>query len=107
MAAFSLWVGAAIRGSPIPISIATETAKFQIAIHPANITGWSIRTDTKRAIKQMRRAQNVPVQLFIHHKRFKPQTEDKESDVTIEYYYYDDELEERRGIRRRRNLSQK
>ena len=37
MAAFSLRVGVAIRGSPIPIFIAAKTAKFQIVVPPANI----------------------------------------------------------------------
>ena len=38
MATFSLRVGVAIRGSPIPIFIAAKTAKFQIVIPPDNIT---------------------------------------------------------------------
>ena len=37
MATFSLQIVAAILGSPMPISIAAKTAKFQIVVSPTNI----------------------------------------------------------------------
>ena len=111
MATFSSRVVAAIReGSGIIRSTTAEPSEsllkwFQMVIPPANMTRWSIQTNTSRAVRQMRQSRHVLVQLFVHHERFKLQTKDKEGDVTTECYYNDDELEERRGIIRRQNLS--
>ena len=82
--------------------IAAKKAEFHIVIPPANIAKWSIWMDTRRVIKQTRRAQNVPMQLFVHHERLKLQRKIKEGRRNVTN---DGELEERRGIRRQQNSS--
>ena len=84
------------------LRIAAESAKFQIVICPTDIAKWSIWVDTRRAVRQMRRSQHVPVQLFVHCKWLKLQAKDNEGD---ECYCTDGKLEERRGIRRQLNSS--
>ena len=44
------------------------------SICPTDITKWSICTDTRRAVRQMRRSQHVPVQLFVPREWLKLQT---------------------------------
>lgn len=58
-----------------------------IIVQIMNIARWSIRTDTRRAVRQTRREQHVPMQPFVNRKRLNLQTKDKEGDVTTKYYY--------------------
>ena len=93
MAAFSSCAFTSCR-DPI---IAAETARFQIVVRPTDIAKWSIRVDTRRAVRQMRQLQHVPVQVFVHGERLTLRTKDKEGDKC---YCNDGELEERCRIRR-------
>ena len=71
--------------SCIALRIATEMAKFQTVIRPTDIAKWSIQTGTRRAVRQTRRSQHVPVQLFVHCERLKLYiNKDKEGIITIE-----------------------
>ena len=102
MAAFSSCAFTSCRD----IIIAAETARFQIIIHPTDIAKWSIRVDTRRAVRQTRRLQHVLVQVFVHGEWLKLQRTKKvtnaiammvnwKKDVELE----DDEIHQR--IRRK------
>ena len=86
------------------LRIAAEVATLRIVIHPADLTRWTFRTDTRRAVWKTRRMEHVLLQLFIHREWLANKDEEQRSDVTIDYH--DSELEVRRGIRRQRSSSE-
>ena len=83
------------------LRIAAEMAKFQIVIRPTDIAKWSIQVDSRRAVRQTRRSQHVPVCGLSYKQRTKKVTNANammanwKKDVALE----DDKIHQ--GIRRK------